>query len=75
MIIVVYKGRNWQLFNNSIAEYLVSLFSRANSKYRAPISGSNRFLTYSKYIILVKIKLKDRLYILPLLTVLIKRTI
>ena len=53
----------------------MSLFSRAGSKGRAPVSSSNRFPTYSKYITLVKIELSDRLYILLLLTMLIKRTI
>ena len=75
MIIVVYKGRNWQLFNDSVAEYLTSLFGRAGSKGRAPASGSNRFPTYSKYITSVKIESKGEPCILPSSTMLIKRTI
>jgi len=58
VIIVVYKDRNWQLFNNGVAEYLTSLFSRASSKGRASVSDGNRFPTYSKYITLVKNRIK-----------------
>jgi len=44
VIVVIYKGRNWQLFNNGVSKYLARLFSRAGSKSRTPLRGNNRFL-------------------------------
>jgi len=44
VIVVVYKGRNWQIFNNGVSEYLARLFGRASSKSRTPPGGNNRCL-------------------------------
>lgn len=47
VIVVVYEGRNWQIFDDGVSEHLARLFDRAVSESRTPPRGNNRCLPRS----------------------------